>query len=365
MTKKILSFLLSLFLVFGLASCMKSSPSIVNQEKVDQLKELLNKQDLSEFTSKGFACMFTQEYNVLDAFNDIDEEDKNTSFFNYISLGFLDSYYVITKDQYDEIVDDNGDINTFDAIAIGEGGYRITQQAKTASFSRDGGGSSSIINLDINQQMTLKTTEEDVIVYNILDVTDNQVFDYASRQKFAGSINKELLFSSVSTRAFREIFSKVNLFDSPGNVEYLDKLFFTICKNLKTKSDMEISNFIIENKISIEEVDDKLELSFVFQDTGVDDIYTDIIFPGTIKGTLTYDKATGLFEEFNYEIKYIEEKYDEESGSLKTANMIFTCQGKSTHGPIGSMWVPDDLTVFDNVIDYLEKVSEEVIPPSL
>lgn len=47
------------------------------------------------------------------------------------------------------------------------------------------------------------------------------------------------------------------------------------------------------------------------------------------------------------------------------ANMIFTCQGKSTHGPIGSMWVPDDLTVFDNVIDYLEKVSEEVIPPSL
>ena len=84
MTKKILSFLLSLFLVFGLASCMKSSPSIVNQEKVDQLKELLIKQDLSEFTSKGFACMFTQEYNVLDAFNDIDEEDKNTSFFNYI-----------------------------------------------------------------------------------------------------------------------------------------------------------------------------------------------------------------------------------------------------------------------------------------
>ena len=365
MMKKILLLLLSLFLVFVSASCNKAAPTITNQEEVDQIKELLNKQDLSVFTSKCFGSMFTQEYNVLDVYNDVDEEDKNTSYFNYISLGFLDSYYMLSKEQYDEISDENGEINIFDAMAIGEGGYRITQSAKTASFSRDGGTSSTTKNLDINQQMTLKTTEEDVIVYNILDVTDNQVFDYASRQNFAGSINKELLFDSVSTRAFREIFSQVNLFDSPGNVEYLDKLYYLICENLKTKSDEEISKFIIDNQISIEEVDDKLELSFVLEKIGIDERYLENIFPGTIKGTLTYDKTTGSFDEFSYEIKYLEEKYDEESGSLKTANMIFTCQGKSGRSLMGSMWVPDDLTVYDDVIDYLEKLNEEVIPPNL
>lgn len=43
--------------------------------------------------------------------------------------------------------------------------------------------------------------------------------------------------------------------------------------------------------------------------------------------------------------------------------MIFTCEGRSTRGPMGDMWVPDDLTVYENVTDFLEKVSEEVIPP--
>lgn len=82
-------------------------------------------------------------------------------------------------------------------------------------------------------------------------------------------------------------------------------------------------------------------------------------------GKLKYDKATGSFNEFYYEIKYAEGKYDEETGSLKTANMIFTCQGKSKREPMGDMWVPDELTIYDDVIEYLETVTKEVIPPSL
>ena len=132
--KKFPLIFLSLTLAIVLASC-KTNTSI-NQEKVDQLKELLSKQDLSDFTSKSFACMFTQEYDVLDVYNDSEDEEKNSSYYNYTSLGFLDSYYVLSDEQYTELKDENGDINIFDAIAIGEGGYRITHSAKSATFSR-------------------------------------------------------------------------------------------------------------------------------------------------------------------------------------------------------------------------------------
>ena len=364
MLKKILLLFLSFPLIFSFASC-KNSSSNINHKKVSELKDLLAKQDLFDFTKKSIGTMYTQKYDVLDVYNDEDVEESNSSYFNYISLGFLDSYYEITDEQFDEIKDENGNINTFDAISIGKGGYRITQSAKTSSFSRDNGESSIIKSLDISQQMTLKVTEDDVIVYNILDVTDNQVFDYASRQNFNGTINKELLFDSVSTRSFREIFSQVNLFDTPGNIEYIDKLYYSICKDLKNKNDKEINKFINDNQISIEEVENKIELNFVYEERNIDDIYLDNIFPGTIKGSLFYDKETGSFDEFNYEIKYVQEVYDEQSGSLKTANMIFTCSGKSARNPQGDMWTPDNPTIYDDVVNFLENVTNEVIPPSL
>ena len=349
-------------LVIGLVSCQKSIP---NQEAVNELKALLNKQDLSDFTSKGFACMFTQEYDVLDVYKDDEEGERSSSYFNYVGLGFLDSYYVLNKEQYSQIIDAKGEINTFDAIAIGEGGYRITQTVDTSSFYRDGGTAAVIKNLDISQQVTLKATDKDLIVYNVLDVSDKQYFDESTHQNFNGSINKELLFDSVSPRAFNDIFSSINLFDSPGNVEYLDKLYFSICRDLKTKNDKEISEFISNNQISLKEVEDHLELNFVYEQSDIEEDYLDIIFPGAIKGTLTYDKVTGSFDEFSYEIKYVDEKYDKESGSLKTTNMIFTCSGKTTRGPMGDMWTPDDPTIYDNVVDFLEDVREEVVPPNI
>ena len=130
------AFLLLIPLVIGLVSCDKS---IANIETVNELKALLDKQDLSEFHSKSLATTFTQEYDVLDV------------------------YYDLASEEYDSIVDGNGNVNVFDAIKEGEGGYRITQLAKASSFFRDGGEYSSMRNLNINQQMTLKTTDEDVL----------------------------------------------------------------------------------------------------------------------------------------------------------------------------------------------------------
>lgn len=356
--KKIIFLLVPL--VIGLASCNKPIP---NKEAVNELKALLDKQDLSEFHSKALGTMFTLEYDILDAYKD--EDERTSNFFSYIGLGFLDMYYDFSKDKYDSIVDEKGDINTFDAIAEGEGGYRITQMAKTTSFVRDGGGTSTTQNLDINQQMTLKTTDKDVFVYNILDVTDKDVFDYASRQKFNGTIDKELLFDLVSTRSFRNTFSKVHLFDAPSCVEYLDKLYFSKCIELKNMKDREISDFIIKNKISFNEVESNIELNFVFASEEVGEEYEDLVFPGDIQGTLKYDKSTGEFIEFEYKIKHINESYDEESGSSNTANMAFECSGKTARAPMGDMWVADNPTVYDDVVEFLEDVSEQVIPPNI
>jgi hypothetical protein len=350
-------------LLFGLAACGGSSLS--NQEEVNRFKELLNKQDLSEFTSKSLATMFIQEYDVLDVSRDMEEEESSSNYFNYVGLGFLDSSYELTKEEYDGIVDENGQVNTFDAIARGEGGYRITQTAKTASFYRDGGMGSTTENLDIAQQMTLKTSEEDVVVFNVLAVTDQQAYDTSTSQRFHGQINKDLLFGSVSTRSFREIFSAVNLFDAPGNVESLDRFYYSLCRELTTKSDQEISEFLLRNQIALTEAEDALELRFVFQGDDMGEDYVDSVFPGTIEGTLFFDKATGFFDEFEYEIKHMSEIYDETTGSLKTSNMNFTCAGKSSHSPLGDMWTPDNPTVYENVIDFLGDVSDQVIPPNI
>ena len=354
------AFLLLIPLVIGLVSCDKS---ITNIETVNELKTLLDKQDLSEFHSKSLATTFTQEYDVLDVYKD--EEERTSSYFNYIGLGFLDFYYDLASEEYDSIVDENGNVNVFDAIKEGEGGYRITQLAKASSFFRDGGEYSLMRNLNINQQMTLKTTDEDVFVYNILDVAEGDTFEYESRQNFNGTINKGLLFDSVSTESFRDIFSSIQLFDAPSNVEYLDSLYFLKCRELKNMSDQEISDFIIKNKIAMNEVENNIELSFTYGKENIDEEHQDIVFPGDIQGKLLYDKSTGEFVEFNYQIKYLNEHFDEESGSVNTANMVFECSGRSSRAPQGDMWIADNPTVYNDVVTFLEDVREQVVPPSI
>ena len=352
-------FLLLIPLVLGLVSCGGSN--IPNQDTVNRIKEILNKQELSPFYSKTLRGMYTQEYDVLDIVNN--EDERTSSYLNYSGSGFFGMYYDLTADQYNSIVDENGNIDIFDAMSVGKGYYGLLQLARTMSFDRESGLEADIYNLDITQLITLKTTDEVVWVENSLYVSDDGIFQYESGQSLSASINKDLLFGSISTRTFRDIFSKVNLFDTPGNVEHLDKLYLSICRDLVSKSDKEISDFILENQISINEKDD-IEVSFVFNE-GVEEEEEDFIFPGAIKGTLFFDKDTYQFTNFNYEVAYKNEIYDEEEGSVKLVNTKFTYQGETYRGLPSDSWEPIDPVEYNDVATFLEDVNEQVVPPNI
>lgn len=356
-------------LVLALSGC-QSAPSIPNQEAVDDLKVLLSKQDLSESYARYIKGNYIQEYDVLDIENSYDVEETNSeeygkvsNYFNYAGRGLFGSYYDLTADEYNSIVDENGNIDTFDAIAAGKGYWGILQVGRTMSFNREDGREANIVNLDISQSTTLKSTDEDLWVDNTLYLSDDGIFDYESRQELCASINKNLLFSSISTRAFREIFSQVNFFDAPGNVEHLDNLCFSICRELSSKSDKEISDFILENQISIQDEEDNIKLNFVFNNEDVDEEEADYIFPGEIKGTLLFDKDTYQFSEFTYDMEYRLEAYDEETGDVRLVNTKFICSGESSRGLIDDTWEPINPTVYEDVPTFLEDVREQVIPP--
>ena len=358
-------------LIMGLSSC-SNGVDIPNQDLVDKIKAILNKQDLSEFHLKSMGTMYTQDYDVLDISQDsinvdiTDEyQERVHNYFNYSGVGFLDFYYVLDDNQYKSIVDNKRNVNVFDALSKGEGGYRIKQIIRTSSFTRDGFVEAKINNLDVNQDVAIKTSDDakDLLVYNNLIATDDGVFHYDERQYFNASINKELLFGSVSTRSFREIFSKVDLFDAPSNIQHLDNLYYSICRDLLTKNDKEISDFIINNKITITIEEDYLKVNFVYPNEITDEEELDYIYPGEITGSLKFDKETYEYKEFTYEMHNLMEVYNEENGSLKVVKMVFTCSGISARDAMGTIWTDKDPTIYEDVADFLEDVSKEVVPP--
>lgn len=339
------------------------STDIPERETVEKVKELLSRQDLSEFYTKAIIGSYIQEYDVFEV--NYDEDSKVSSYFNYDGRGMFGFYYDLKEDQYGSIVDEKGNIEIFDAIAKGLGYYGLLQVIRTMSFNRVDGAKADINNLDIFQQMTLKTTDDEVWVGNTLYASNDGVFHYDTRQELQASINKELLFSSISTRTFRETFSKVDLFNTPANMEHLDRLYYSICRDLVTESDEEISNFVVENQISIEEDEDNIKVNFVFLNEDIDEEEADFIFPGEIKGTLFYDKETYEFTNFSYEMVYKIETFNEETGSIRVINTKFTCSGDSSRVWPHEAWQPTDPIVYDDVADFLEDVNEQVVPPNI
>lgn len=339
------------------------STDIPERETVEKVKELLSRQDLSEFYTKAIIGSYIQEYDVFEV--NYDEDSKVSSYFNYDGRGMFGFYYDLKEDQYGSIVDEKGNIEIFDAIAKGLGYYGLLQVIRTMSFNRVDGAEADINNLDIFQQMTLKTTDDEVWVGNTLYASNDGVFHYDTRQELQASINKELLFSSISTRTFRETFSKVDLFNTPANMEHLDRLYYSICRDLVTESDEEISNFVVENQISIEEDEDNIKVNFVFLNEDIDEEEADFIFPGEIIGTLFYDKETYEFTNFSYEMVYKIETFNEETGSIRVINTKFTCSGDSSRVWPHEAWQPTDPIVYDDVADFLEDVNEQVVPPNI
>lgn len=340
---------------------------IPNQKVVDRLKELLKKQDLTPFYSKSLGTIYTHEFNVLE----IEEEDgdKITNYFIYAGLGFFDYYYDLSKEAYDSLVDEKGDVNTFDALSKGTGGYRLSQEGRSNTLKRSNWDDAETNNLTIFQLLTIKMTEQDALIFNALGIPDEGSYEFGQSQYLSASINKELLFGSISTRSFRDIFSQVDLFNAPGNVEHIDKLYYSNCYDLLTKSDKEISDFIIINQISIEEPEDleeeDIKLSFTYANEDLDDEEKEYIFPGEIKGTLTFNPETLVFSGFTYEMTNTVETQDVENGYVRFANSRFTCRGISRREPFGEVDDPEDPTVYEDVPEFLKDLNEQVIPPNI
>ena len=357
--KKSILLLMPLFL--ALSGCNKAS-SIPNKKEVDAFKALLNEQDLSEFHQKWFASQFTNEYSILDIEEADEDEYKITNFFNYTGIGWLNSYYILSDDNYDSLMDDYGEINIFDAMSKGVGGYRIIQSSDAASYVKEPAEDPVTRTLSVLQSTTLKTTESDVFVNNTLFAADTSSFNYEERQEFNGKIGKDLLFSTVSTRSFREIFSSVNLFGAPEEIEHLDSLYYSTCRDLKNRSDKEISDFIIDKKIEMSEEENYLDVKFSFDGEQLEDNES---MPGVINGILHFDKETHSFAQFEYEIEFVNESVNEETNEIIFATMRFTCAGVSSHEQLGSLDTKDDPTVYDDVTTFLEDVIEQVVPPTL
>ena len=381
--------LLLIPLMLGLASCWNpfvpkdsksddnpESPSeqipeivvdnIPNLETVNKVKAILSKQDFSPFYSKSLGTVYTHEFNVLD----IEEEDgdKITNYYNYAGLGYFDYYYHLSNDAYDSLADENGNVNTFDALAKGTGGYRLSQEARTNTVKRSNWYDAETSNLTIYQLLNLKMTEEDALVFNALGASDDGTYPSEQNQYLSASINKELLFGSVSTRTFRDIFSQVDLFNAPGNVEHIDQLYYSICHDLLSKNDKEISDFIVKNQIFIEEPEDpeeediKLSFAYANEDLGEEEDY---VFAGEIKGTLMFNPETLEFSQFSYEMSNTIETQDEETGNTRFTNSRFSCRGISRRESFGEIEEPEDPTVYDDVPEFLKDINEQVVPPNI
>ncbi len=87
----------------------------------------------------------------------------------------------------------------------------------------------------------------------------------------------------------------------------------------------------------------------------------DYIFPGAIKGTLLFDKETYQFSDFDHEMLYEIETYDEDTGNVKLINIRFTCSGLSSHELPDDPCEPHNPTVYEDVAD----VNEQVVPSNI
>lgn len=353
-------------LVMGLISCGNSS-TIQNQETVNRLKEILNKQDFSPFYSKSLSTIYTHEFNVLEI--EEDDDDKVTNYFNYAGFGNFDYYYQLSEENYNSIVDEKGNANTFDALAKGDGWYRLSQEGRTNTTKRVNWYDAETNILNILQILTLSMNKDNALIFNALGAGSKEDFyDFDETQYLSASISKSLLFDSVSTRSFRDIFSQVDLFNAPGNMEHVDKLYYSTCYDLSLKNDKEISDFIIKNQISIEEAveeDEYIKLSFTYTNEDLDDEEAEYIFAGAIKGTLSFDSETLAFKEFSYEMNSTMETQDKETGNARFVNSRFTCIGISHRDPYGEAQIPEDPTVYTDVAEFLKDVNEQIIPPNL
>lgn len=380
--KKIISMLFLLTCFFTLASCNKSgsensgngeidnsgSEEIDNQKEVDEFKALLNKQDVSPFYERMFTSLFRQDYtSYTNSYED--EEERCIDFFRYLGTGGYGFFYNVNQDEYEEIME-NEIVNPFDFITQGFGNYSLIQSANVNAFSSeivDGLEKKATRDLSFSQRLDSQFDDTDYQLYNTFEINDKSGDIPSKSTKFNGKVNKESLLEVVSTSWLTDTIQKICPFDGHKNTEFIDNLYYEICRSLLNKNDNEISAFIKNNNIVISDGEEYTELTFEVNDDDIRQIMIDNdIFPGTFKGTLYYAKETGSYERYLYEINYVTNEFDEEDGRISSTILKFEATGTSFHHTSERIpYIPEDPVVYTDAYEFVNDIVDNIIPPDV
>lgn len=337
-------------------------------EEVNKLKGLLAKQDLSPAYDKMFVSQFTQDYETYSSNNGADE-DAESHFYTYRGAGSFGCFYSVSEEAYAE-AEALESHDFFDYLARGKGDYGMLQTGDLVSYQYETDGGESTVSLQsmkFAQNLDARFTESDLQVYNSLYVKDSVegALDGDARQQFNGIIDKATLFDAITVRALSDIFARTNLFDGQRSCETLDRIYFATVKELCSKSDAELSDFIAKNDIHIEEDDENALVHFAIEDENLRAVLDENdIFPGAFEGTLTYEKESGKFTAFDYRIVYVATESDADGCNVHTASMEFKASGYSWNQKYDKdPYILPNPTVYEDAEDFLDDVVEEVIPP--
>lgn len=361
-----------LILAFALPSCSNppsSASTSENSLEVSKLQDLLSKQDLSPVYTKMFTSTFTQDYDVYSCVHGGEEEAAGKEFYTYHGGGMFGCLYEVSEAAYEE-VEALESRDFFDYLFRGKGSYAMLQSADLVSYHYEDDSNepvNSLQSLDFLQNVEARFTDESVQVVNSLWAKEDLEggFREDDNTYFNGIIDKATLFDAITVRAFSDIFASTNLFDGQRSCETLDRIYFETVEELSSKTEAELTQFVSDNRIHIEDEEDKTLVRFQIGDENLRAILeqNDII-PGIFEGTLTYEKESGKFDEFEYSIVYSTNEMDALTGDVRTVSMEFKATGYSRNQKYDQdLYIDPNPTVYEDAEAFLDDVVKEVVPP--
>ena len=361
--KKALLFPLFALALFTLPSCGETIP---NQEAVDAMKALLSKQDPTLAKEKVFTATFTQNYDVFSSTHQ-GQQNQTTRFHSYRGGGAFGCAYKVSQEAYEEVLK-LSDPDFFDFFARGEGGYGILQGASISSSYYEADGEDTrnepMQNENFMQNMQVNFGQSDLQVASSLLYSEGKDGSNTHSKKFNGQLGKSALFESISVRSLSDLFARTNLYDGQRSCEILDRVYDDTVASLKGKSDKELSDFILKNRVETKEKEGSTLLSFELQDEAILSLLLEKeIIPGTLTGTLTYDKSSGAFTGFDYKIVHLRSETDASTGHVYSASMEFTAVGYSKKEEFqGDMYITPDPEVYENGDQFVTDMVAGIIP---
>ena len=349
----------------SLAALPSCGSALSNQETVDAAKALLSKQDLAPASKKIFTATFIQNYDLFSSTHQ--ENHQATRFHSYRGGGAFGCAYKVSQEAYEEIQKQD-DPDFFDYFARGEGGYGLLQSANISSsyYERDGEDirSEAAKKENFLQNIQVNFGQNDVQVASALIYSEGDNGSNTHMKNFNGMLTKENLFSSISVRSLSDLFARTNLYDGQRSCEVLDRIYEDTLRSLSQSSDKQVSDFLLQNHVEILDNEENTLVRFELEDEDICSNLLDAnLIPGTLKGTLTYDKSSGSFLGFDYKIVYFQNEVDAESGHLYSASLEFSATGYSHYEEFeGDMYITPNPEVYDNGGQFILDMTAGIIP---